>query len=96
MERSASWQLSIAVIGSILATAATLFQYIQAYHAGQSGGYLPIVLGTFTVFLLVAGSSYFAKPESARSALASSLLGAFVSAAFIAILFVTIIGAFGS
>ena len=96
MERSASWPIPLAVIGSVLATAVTLFQYIQAHRAGQAGGYLPIVIGALVVGLLVAGCGYFAKQEAARSALASGLLGALASAAFIAILFVTLIGAFGS
>ena len=96
MERSASWPLPLAAIGSVLATAATLFQYIQAHRAGESGGYLPIVFGAFAVGLLVAGCSYFAKPEAARSILTSGLLGALASGAFIATLFATLIWAFGS
>ena len=96
MERSASWPVLLAAIGSILATVATLLQYIQAHRAGQSGGYLPMVFGALAVGLLVAGCGYFAKPQAARSGLAAALLGVLASTIFIGVLFVTLIWGFGS
>ena len=96
MERSASWPVSLAAIGSTLATVATLLQYIQAHRAGQPSGYLPILFGALAVGLLVTGCSYFAKPRAARSGLAAALLGVLASTIFIGVLFVTLIWGFGS
>lgn len=75
MEKSTSWPVPLVAIGSILATAATLLQYIHAHRVGHSGGYLPIVFGALTVGLIVAGCGYFAKPKAVRSALTSIFLG---------------------
>jgi len=96
MEKSASWLIAIAAIGSVLAAAATLLHYIQSHRVGQPGGYLALALGTITVGVLVAGCSHFAKPEATRSAPTSGLQGAFASLAFVAIVFVTLIWGFGT
>ncbi len=55
-----------------------------------------MTLGTITVGVLVAGCSYFAKPEVARSAPTSGLQGTLASLAFVAIVFVTLIWGFGT
>ena len=96
MERSVSWPVPVVAIGSVLATVATLFQYIQAHHVGQPGGYLPIVFGAIAVGLLVAGCGYFAKPQTARSGFAAVLLGVIASMAFFGVLLATLIWSFGS
>lgn len=96
MEKSASWLVLVASIGSILATSATLLQYIQAHREAQPGGYLPIILGAVFVGLLVAGCNYFAKLQNQRSGFTAVLLGVLASIVFIGILFVTLIWSFGS
>ena len=96
MERPASWPVPLAAIGSILATVATLLQYIQTHRAGQPGGYLPMVFGALAVGLLVAGCYYFAKPQAARSGFSAVILGALASLAFFGTLLVTLIWGFGS
>ena len=96
MERSKTWPVPFADIGSILATVATLLRYIQSNQTGQPGGYLPMVFGALAVGVLVIGCSYYAKPQSARSGSTAVLLGALASVAFVGSLFATVIWGFGS
>jgi hypothetical protein len=96
MERSASWPISVAAIGSILVTVATLLVHIQAHRAGQSGGYLPIILGAISVGLLVSGCDYFARPPVVRTRFASVLTGALASLTFTGVLLTALILGFGS
>ena len=96
MGKSASWLIVIAAIGSVVAAVATLLHYIQSHHAGQPGGYLALTLGAITVGVLVAGCSYFANPETARSVPTSGLQGGLALLAFLVIVFVTLIWGFGT
>jgi hypothetical protein len=96
MERSAPWLVLLTAIGSILATATTLLQYIQAHRIGQPGGYLPMIFGALAIGLLVAVCGYFAKPQAVRSGSAAVLQGVLASMASLSILFVTLIWGFGS
>lgn len=96
MQRAGYWLVPITAIGSVIVTIATLMVYIQAHRAGQPGGYLPMLLGAFSVGLLVTGCNYFIAPRVVRSGLVSISLGSFASLIFLGVLVAALISSFGS
>ena len=96
MARSSSSLVVVAAIGSVLACAATLFQYISSHRLGQPGGYFPLALGATSIWLLVGSCGYFARAATKRSLLAAILQGLLAALAFLAISIFTLVRAFGS
>jgi hypothetical protein len=55
--------IPIAVLGSSIVVAATLFQYFQAYRLGEPGGYIPIIFGAGGIGFIAGIANFLFFPK---------------------------------